>query len=337
MSELTIIRTYPGEANYELFEALQKKIYPLGSQRFVLGHDPVTQFLEGCYVLMKGNVPIGRFAFYENSQLFYKNETACTVGSFECLNDIECSDFLLNFAIKLGQEKGYKHLIGPMEGSTWNNYRFSHNNQTPNFFMEPFHHDYYPNMFENAGFKSIAQYISNIDTDLTFDESQIKAFESTYKKKGANFRKLDMDNLETELYKIAQFSNKAFKENFLFTPIQGKDFVEKYSALKTFFDPELIWIVEDENLEIHALSFNIKDHLNKEDDTLIVKTLARRKDSKFNGIGGYLGQKTYQLAKEKGYKQLIHALMSQDNSSVVLSEKYNTIPFKSYALYSFTL
>jgi len=224
-----------------------------------------------------------------------------------------------------------------MEGSTWNNYRFSNHNKFPNFFMEPYHHDYYTELFEAFGFKKIANYISVLDTDIKIETEKITKFESIFKKKGAHFRNLDISNLEDELYKIARFNNEAFSDNFLFTPIAEEDFVKKYLSYQKYFNPDLIWIVEDESGAIQALSFSIKDYMNTKEESLIIKSLARRKDSAYRGIGTYLVHKTYQLANQQGYKSLIHAMMIQDNASVAISEKYSQMDYISYSLYGYEL
>jgi len=337
MSELTIISTRPGAENYALFSELPKSIYAEGSQRFILGNDPVDTLLEGCHVLLKDGNPVGRFAFYENPNLNYEDKRVCTIGSFECVNDLAISNQLLSHSVELAKEKEYQFIIGPMEGSTWNNYRFSHHNKSPNFFMEPFHHEYYASFFEDFGFKSIADYISNLDTEISFEEGTIAKFEKIYKDKGAIFRNLDLSNLEDELRKIARFNNDAFSKNFLFTPISEDDFVKKYIQYKDYFNPDLIWIVEDENAQIQALSFSIKDYLNQQEESLIIKSLARRSNSPYRGIGAYLIHKTYQLAKEQGYKSIVHALMLKDNVSVNISEKYADGDYKSYSLYGYAL
>lgn len=337
MSELNIIRTRPGEYQYSLFNEFPKNIYSDGSQRFTLGNDPADSLLEGCYVLQQGGTVVGRFAFYENPQLIYNEEKVCTIGSFECINDPQVSSHLLSHAIYLAKSKGYTFVIGPMEGSTWNNYRFSDHNEHPNFFMEPYHHDYYPELFKKFGFKPISNYISNLDTDLKFEEDKISKFEQLYKQKGARFRNLDLSNLEMELLKIARFNNDAFSKNFLFTPITEDEFVAKYLPYRKFLNPELIWIVEDEKDEIQALSFSIKDYLNTTNNSLIIKSLARRSNSPYRGIGSYLVHKTYQLAKEQGYQSIVHALMINDNASVSLSQKYDGTDYKSYSLYGYKL
>jgi len=333
MSEYKIIRTLPGEPEFDFFTDLPKKLYSENSPRFKMGNDPVTKFLEACYVMFRDNEPVGRFALYENPEMKYEGIPAMCIGSFECINDFEVSRELLSAAILKVGELGYNYLIGPMEGSTWNNYRFSDHNNIPNFFMEPYHHEYYPELFKEFGFSVIADYVSNLDTEVTVMTKEIEAIETEYKKAGARFRNLNMDDLEEDLFKIAAFSNEAFQNNFLFTPIEPSEFVAKYVKLKDLFNPELVFIVEDEKEIIQAISFTIKDYNFSVGNSLIIKTLARRNNSPFKGIGYFLGHKTYQIAVEKGFDNVIHALMYQENTSVKLSSNYHGHNYKSYSLF----
>lgn len=333
MNSIKLHRYLPDDSDYHFFTDFVKELYAPNSQRFLRGNDPVPTFLEGCYLLEKDGETVGRFALYENPHLKYKEQLACCLGSYECVDDTEISHELLISATKKAKELGYSYLIGPMEGSTWNIYRFSDHNQYPNFFMEPFHHAYYPDQFKEFGFSVIAEYVSNLDEEVNVPEKDIDSFEEYYKAKGAQFRFLRMDDLENDLRKIARFSNDAFQHNFLFTPIDEDDFVTKYLRIKNYFDPALVMIVEDENNEIEALSFSIKDFNKSRGKSLIIKSLARRNDSKLRGIGAYLIQKTYQLARANGYDNVIHALMIKDNASKKISENYHGANYKSYSLF----
>jgi hypothetical protein len=228
---------------------------------------------------------------------------------------------------------GFEYVVGPMEGSTWNNYRFSDHNNHPNFLMEPYHHAYYGKLWKDAGFLPISKYISNLDTRFSYDEARIATWEKRFKEKGAVFRSIDLEDLETDLRKLAAFNNEAFQENFLFSPIAEDDFVHKYLQLKQFFDPDLIWIVENQKGEIQAISFSIPDYLDSSGKTLIIKSLARKKDTSFRGIGSYLAGKTYQVAANRNFERVIHALMIVDNHSVSISNNYKGDAYKSYTLY----
>lgn len=334
MREFEIITTRPGNDNFHLFDALPKQIYPENSPRFVLGNDPVpSEYLVNCYVLVEDTKAIARCALYLKPGLEVNGKKACTIGSFESIDDADAVTFLLATVSKEAKSRGFEFVVGPMEGSTWNNYRFSDHNRHTNFFMEPYHHDYYGNLWESCGLEPIARYISNLDTHLTFDDDRISKWEERYKENGAIFRSIDLENLETDLLKLAQFNNEAFKENFLFTPIAPSDFVKKYAQLKQYFDPELIWIVEDQAGEIQAISFSIPDYLDTSGKTLIIKSLARKKDTPFRGIGSYLAGKTYQIAAKRNFERVIHALMIHDNNSVSISNNYEGDTYKSYTLY----
>ena len=337
MSEFKIVKTLPGDQQFALFNGLPGKLYDPASMRFQLGNDPVSTHLEGCYLLLKDNEPAGRFAFYENTELKYNNKAAACIGSYECIEDQETSDELILHAIHLAKNKGYAWLIGPMEGSTWNNYRFSKHNQHMNFFMEPYHHIYYNQQFQQAGFSAIADYYSNMDQTLDFDGEKLNKAEKHFIDTGALFRKIDMNNFEIDLAGIAQLSVDAFSNNFLYTPIAVDTFVSKYKNLKRFFNPNLVWIVEDAKAEMQAFVFAIEDHMDPHHETIIVKSMARKQSSTFRGVGSYLAGKIVQIARGMGCKKMIHALMIRDNASIQISKEYTGDEYKSYTLYGLKL
>lgn len=333
MSNYQIIKTLPNASDFYLFSNLPKQLYSPESQRFLLGNDPSEQHLESCYVLLENDKVVGRFAFYENPNLQYREEATACVGSYECIDNQDVSERLLQHAFQLAKEKGYTYLLGPMEGSTWNNYRFSLHNKQPNFFLEPYHHTYYNQQFQAANFQPIARYISNLDEKLEVEESRLQQLGTHFQKEGIIVRNIDLGNIEEELYRIGQFSIEAFAHNFLYTPIAPEDFVAKYSKVKALFQKELIWIVENEQQEIQAISFSIKDHWDATGKTVIIKSLARKKGSSLRGLGAFLIAKTYKTVKSLGYQKVIHAMMIQDNASVNLSEKYSGDAYKEYVLY----
>lgn len=337
MSEYTVVKCFPGDTKFKEFIDFPNSIYPENSPRFVLGHDPVKYHLEGCYLMKKEGTSLGRFAIYNNPELIYESERACTIGSFECVDDQNIANELLNRASEIAKKLGFRYLIGPMEGSTWFNYRFSDYNNYPNFFMEPYHHDYYANLFKGYGFKSIGEFVSNLDTNVEYDQEKIDRFEKKYLALGATFRNLNTDDLENELRKIGEFCNKAFQRNFLFTPIDVDLFVQKYLEIKDCFNPELIWIVEGEEGDIHSIFFPIKDVNDPTGKTLIIKTMARKRYSPFDGIVRYMGELTLKMAKENGFERVIHAFILNDNFAKRISQSYSGQKYKSYHLYGIEL
>ena len=327
----------PNEKDYAIFESIPKLLYKTNSQRFTLGHEPVNTHLEGCYVLLKNTIPVGRFAFYENPNLTYHNQPASCIGSYECLDDLDCSNYLLSHAKNLAKKKNYNWLIGPMDGSTWNGYRFSSHHETKNFFMEPYHHLYYTKQFTNVGFEVISKYVSNLATDLAFDPELLKKSAEEYRSQGAVIRNLRMDDFDNEMRKLAQCSIDWFENNFLYTPISVDEFVCKYTKLKPIFDPRLVWIIENKNGEINAFLFAIKDYWDPSNQTLIIKSLARKHNSPFKKIGAFLSGLLNQTATQLGYTKVIHAMMISENASLDISNKRSATSHKSYQLYGMKL
>lgn len=328
-----IIHCLPGNENFNRFQEFSNQLYSEGILKRNSFHQTENQHLVNCFLLLIDEVPVARAAVYINPALNYNDLTTACVGSYECIADENASQYLLEYIKEWVKEKNISWLIGPMEGSTWNSYRFSDHNRHVNFLMEPYHHDYYGQHFKNAGFSSIANYVSNLDKKLEYDKEKLEKFEQHYLQKGAIFRNLNMDDFENDLYRIAEFSIEAFAQNFLYTPISPKEFVDKYMKFKTLFDPRLVWIVEDVAGETQAFLFAIKDHLDPTGETLIFKSMANKKDSTFRGIGTYLARKSIQIGKEMGYKKIIHALMIADNDSLRASEKFSQDDYKAYTLY----
>ena len=74
-------------------------------------------------------------------------------------------------------------------------------------------------------------------------------------------------------------------------------------------------------------------YLNFNKDTIVVKTIARKLGRTYAGLGRSIADAITQIALEKGYSNILHAFMHQQNSSKSLSKKQNAIALKNYALY----
>ena len=317
----------PGQANYSMFEKLPEL---LGLNDSLEGVS--NEYLHSCHVMVRDNFPVGRFAIYRNDDLLYKGMKAICIGAYHCIDDDFLAKKLLNYASNICKDLGYEFIIGPMNGSTWNKYRFADKESINSFFLDVQNPAYYNRQFGLLGFETIAKYFSNLDDDLNFDKESLISFEKYFAKRGANIRNISLVDFENELVRIADFSNLAFSENFLFTPIDREKFVQQYLKLRQIMNPKFIWIVEDSNKEIQSIFFAINDITDKEGKTLIIKSIAVRKNSPYKGIATYLARRLNQIASEMGYEKIIHALMIKDNLSMNASKKFGH-ELRSYSLY----
>ncbi len=328
-----IISLKPGDKNFYLFENFPKEIYEKDSPHFYLQEKINNEYLKECFVLLVNGKVKSRCALYDNPYLFYQNKKAACIGNFESVNNEEIAAELLTHVSSNAKKLGAQFLIGPMNGSTWNDYRFSvHHNQPP-FFLEPWHHLYYHDQFIKNGFAIIGKYFSSIETDLAFHNPQVVEKERQLKQSGVTFRNISLVEFEAELEKLFCFNAIAFQSNFLYTPINKDAFIKKYEETISIINPAFVIIAEDDKKNLVGYIFCVDDFFNKKEKSLILKTVARHPDKKWSGTGHVLGKMICEKAIDNNYKSIIHSFMYEEGTSNKMSKTFSGNIFKYYVLY----
>ena len=315
------IETFPGEKNFDVFLSLNE----------ITGgkSTPVMPHLKTCFILLKDNKPVGRCALYDNPGIRYEHQRTAILGSFECISDLEVAGHLINSALEWCKAHSFEYLIGPMEGSTWENHRFFDSFDQPAFLSETSHPNYYLDFFRANGFGQLAAYMSMLEEPIQVDHSVLRNVGNKISQHGINIRNIDTDKLDEELIKIARFSNKSFENNFLFTPIDPTYFVEKYQSLKSLIKPEFAFIAEKKG-QMVGLIFGFPD---KERDAFVLKTLAKNNVEETKGLGILLTNLLAKAALQNGFTRFIHAFMIQDNNSLQMSKVRQSTVYRNYSLY----
>lgn len=329
------VKSFPGQREHQKFDELINRLYPGNSYRMQLGFDPIPDFLEGCYSISNEKEVVARFALYQTPDLVYNGKRAISIGSYECAEDPMIATYTLNSAASIAEELGSEVLIGPMEGATWNNYRFTEDfDQHPPFFLEPIHKSYYPDQFLSNDFEKIAHYTSNIDRNLSYNHKDLQELESEFHRQGFKLRTINLDEFTEELEKIAKFCDNAFKDNFLFTAIRKETFIQKYRSQRDKINPLFTLIAEDIAGEMVGIFFPIHDYMDPSGKRFILKTMARSKDIGFKNMVRFLGQKTIKTAIDLGYEEVIHAFVHDTNVSRKISAEFRGQHYKTHALYA---
>lgn len=330
---MNIITTQPGADNFHLFENLPKLLYPADSVRHLQTDGINTEFLHQCYVLMSDDKPQARVTLYNNPNLVYNNSNSLCIGNYESVDNAAIAATLLNHVSDEAKKMGGNYIIGPMNGSTWDNYRFSTHHNVPNFLLEPYHHLYYNQHFTDAGFMPISHYTSSIDTELPCDYPDVLKREKELADAGVVIRNINMNDYESELKKLYPIISDSFKSNFLYTPIHWDTFRKKYLDAAKIINPEYVLIAEDKQGEIIAFIFCYDDLFNRTAKHLVIKTLARTNSKQWAGLGQVIGNRVVRTVKSKGYTSLIHAFIIEQGTSRGASEKYLGKVYKNYVLY----
>jgi len=329
-----IVKTRPGDNNFHKFVSFPREVYPADSLFFKIPESFNEEYLHAGYLLTINGKVLCRAALYHNPHLQYLQKQACCIGNYEALDDRHAAAELIRHIASEAKNLGAAYLIGPMNGSTWDNYRFSVHHDHPNFFLEPYHHLYYTGHFSNSGFEVIGRYYSSLETDLAFNDPAVLQREQELRQAGVNFRNINLDAWESELEKVFAFNATGFKTNFLYTPVSKADFMKKYAETKRFIEPKFVVLAEDAGEALVGYFFCITDFYNQQSKALIAKTVARHPDKKWSGIGHVLGNIICGRAWADGYQSIIHALMYEDGTSNKMSKNFSGRAYKNYVLFA---
>jgi hypothetical protein len=321
---------------FEKFVSFPEQIYEKKSPRFLTKDSCIHIFIHAYFLVKDGDKITARAALYTNPDLKYNNCSTMCFGLYECVNDFETSSLLLTKLKKEAKAYGAEYLIGPMNGSTWDTYRFSIDNSNPQFFMEPFYHVYYNEQLSTNGFYEIANYVSQLDTELNFDNPNFLRWEKIIAENKVTPRNIDIEEYEKELDALYPFICETFKNNFLYTEISKQAFLEKYLPLKQILDKNFVWIAEDKDKKIVAVFFAIPD-FNSTQKGAIIKTLARLPDRKYAGVLHVIANHFIKHLSLNGYTYIIHAFMHVNNTSKNLSSHFSGVNYKNYNLYGISL
>lgn len=234
--------------------------------------------------------------------------------------------------------------VGPMDGNTWRAYRLViERGSEPPFFLEPDTPDAWVSHFTAAGFGTLATYSSALARDLTQRDPRLDALASRLTARNIVIRALELSKADDDLRRVFALSVLAFKDNFLYTPIDEAEFMEQNRRLLPAVRPELVLLAEQHgtqgrgDAELIAFLFAVPDMLQQKRgqtlDTIIIKTVAVKPGLGHAGLGSLLVAEVQRRAAALGYTRAVHALMHESNVSRNISRRYaETI--RRYALFS---
>ncbi len=276
--------------------------------------------------------------YYKNTPLEARKHIGC-IGDLVA-DDIDNGKEVIEEAIRVLEDKGVKVIYGPMNGTTWNQYRcLKYSNGDPEFLLEKVGSIEQNDMFKKAGFDSCYEYTS---TKGKIKDAYVSEFLDDLNKSlednGITIRSFDKENAEKDLKSIFKVAMYGFSHNPLYTDIPEKAFVTQYSQYVGSCDQDLILIAEKDNKAIGFLfampDFNeVQMQGKKSPETIILKTIAVLPEYENYSIGSCMLDIIRKRALEKKYKNWIFAFMYKSNTSQRMSKRNNTELLREYVLY----
>lgn len=330
-----IITVTPDPLRMKQFTELHTKTYGQLAKRDVID-------TSGEYLLLIDNdgKPIARASYHVSTELHGTQGPTGIIGHYESPFD-DSGIQLLEHSINHFQKFGCEQIVGPMNTSTWHDYRLiteclSDDLGLPTdlFFGERPNIMSYSSHFRDAGFHTCEITESRITTFLTHRSKEARILEEKATAEGFRIETIDMGQFNKELYSIYDLCIEAFTQNPYYVEITRKQFLQLYEGIEKIIDPDLVIIIKDSSEQCVGFAFTIPDIYNP--SRLIFKTIAVSGLLRGKGLGLLLFDKIHLKAAEKGYDAVIHAFMHIDNQSRKLSvEEYRSTPYHRYELFEY--
>lgn len=249
---------YKADPNYvpELFIAQSDLLTP-GKHPF---HE--TSSLQ-CFLAYDGDKIVGRIAAIQNNT---HNKTYGTTdghfGFFDCINDQETADLLVDTARKWLQERGLTTMIGPVNFTTNDICALLIEGfDGPPVAMMPYNAPYYLQLLENTGFTKKVDLRAYKFLAGEYNDRSVKLIDGIQERLKRNniiIRKINMKDFWNEVNKIRDVYNSAWDHNTGFVPPTDKEFEYLAKDLKMIVDPDFVYVAEQNN-KLVGISLSFPD------------------------------------------------------------------------------
>lgn len=280
--------------------------------------------------------PVGRIgAVINDNHIKEHNEKVGFFGFFECLDDQEAANALLETATGWLRESGMEAVRGPASPSVNDEYGLLIEgfDRSPTILMtyNPF---YYQRLIENCGFTKIKDlYAYEVNKDRVFTDKIIRVTEAVKKRTGVTIRTLDKKNFNAEVKLIREMYTRGWERNWGEVPMTEEEFNYVAADLKAIVDPRIVIIAELNGkpvgfgLSLPDYNMVLKDNKNGYLLPALFRIMLFRKRINFcriimlgvlpeflnTGIGGVLFYETGRRAVASGYPAGEASWVLEDN------------------------
>lgn len=288
------------------------------------------------YLARRGGEAVARLAMCSADDLAGAPGRSELIGWYEAADRAAGVELLRAARRDVGSSVG--RILGPMNGSTWGRYRLALPSDLaadPPFLSEPVNPPEYVDDFRVAGFRVVAEYESRVVEDLSAADPRAPEFSERLGRIGGSMRPLDPDRFDEELDAVHGLSLEAFAANRFYAPVGRDEFRARYRALRPILDPDLVRLAVDARGALLGFVFAFPDLLSADGgrpSRVVLKTLAAAPAARGLGLGSLLTDEVRRIAREKGYRTVIHALMEAGNPSVRIS-RHSARVMRRYALF----
>ena len=266
-----------------------------------------------------------RVAAIINPRLVENGAPVGLLGFFESDDDESAAKEVLGDAVRWLRGEGVAVVRGPMNYSTWNDYRFVvARTEGGTFRGEPEHPDYYQRLWEAAGARVVSRYASHwIDMPAALARWAPKLARA--REAGLTVRRASAADAPA----IFALALAGFRDAYMYSPIEPDEFASIYGADRA--SDGLTYLVLDGGRPIGFMHSFLADL--PRGRVGIAKTIAVAPDARDRGAYHLLFASALEGFQAAGVGDAIAALFHLDGTPAQMGWAQPGTLFKQYALY----
>ncbi len=202
------------------------------------------------FMAYKGGEPVGRIAAIKNdTHNKIHKENIGFFGFFECINDQEVANALLDTAKDWLKSKGLNAMRGPANPSSNDEFgMLLEGFDDPPRLMMTYNPEYYLELMDNYGIKKIKDlYAYRIDNkELLKSEKLIRVADIAKRRSKVEIKQINLKEFKSELEKVKEVYNKAWAPNWGFIPMTDEEIDNLAKELKPLVEDSLVLFAEVE-------------------------------------------------------------------------------------------
>jgi GNAT superfamily N-acetyltransferase len=216
------------------------------------------------FIAWRGKDPVGRITAMVDRQFNdYHDWKWGTFGFFECLDDPEAANALIDAADAWVRERGCDRLVGPMD--------FTMNDEVGiliegfdlrPMLKQPWHPPYYQGLMESAGMEK-AQDLLMWNLEVSDRSSVLPIIDELAAQVGPKhditIRHMRKKDMEAEVRRFVEVYNAAWSKNWGFVPISEAEMKQTAKDMKLIIDEDWLWVAETPEGETVGVALTIPD------------------------------------------------------------------------------
>lgn len=235
------------------------------------------------------------------------------------------------------KRQGCTSVTGPMNGTTWHDYRFNLEADEPLFPGEPAQPRWYPAQWEHAGFERALEYETSVVEDHTGFENFSGSLQESLQSEGVVIHPYP-ESPDTRLQHILhRFYRACFRNNPLFREIPFEEFQalsEKAAPWVDYTCSFLLTGPDDEVIGAFVAYRDVQGERAGAGRSLFLKTIAVDSRWRNRSIGQQMIRHILACSHGQGYARTVFAMMFAGNVTAIRSKTmFGSRLLRKYALY----